>query len=34
MAHTNPSGWLMIFFNTKMSFFENLMKNLDNDWSS
>ena len=28
MGHTNPSGWVMIFFNTKMSFFENLMKSL------
>ena len=28
MGHTNPSGWVMIFFYTKMSFFENLMKNL------
>ena len=28
MGHTNPSGWVMIFLNTKMSFFENLMKNL------
>ena len=27
MGHTNPSGWV-IFFNTKMSFFENLMKSL------
>ena len=24
MDHTNPSGWVMIFFYTKVSFFENL----------
>ena len=34
MGHTNPSGWVMIFFNIKMSFFENLMKKLDSGLSS
>ena len=29
MGHTNPSGWVMIFFYTKVSFFENLVKKLD-----
>ena len=30
-------GWwwcVVNFFNTKMSFFQNLMKKLDSDWSS
>ena len=34
MGHKNPSGWVMIFFNTKMSFFDNLMKKLDSGWGS
>ena len=34
MGHTNPSGWVMTFFNTKMSFSENLMKKFDSGWSS
>ena len=33
LGHKNPSGWVMIFFNTNMSFFENLMKKLDSGWS-
>ena len=29
MGHTNPSAWIMIFFfYTKVTIFENLMKNL------
>ena len=28
MGHTNPSAWIMIFFHTKVTIFENLMKNL------
>ena len=28
LGHTNTSGWVMIFFYTKMSVFENLVKNL------
>ena len=34
MGHTNPSGWVIFFLNTKMSFFENLNKKLDSGWSS
>ena len=28
MGHTNQSGWVMIFFYTKVKIFENLVKNL------
>ena len=28
MGHTNPSGWVMIFFYTKVTIFENLVKKL------
>ena len=34
MGHANPSGWVMIFFYTKVSVFENLVKKLDSGWSS
>ena len=34
MGHTNPSAWIMIFFFTKVTIFENLMKKLDSSWSS
>ena len=34
MGHTNPSVWIMIFFYTKVTIFENLMKKLDSSWSS
>ena len=28
MGHTNPSGWVMTYFYTKVSFSDNLVKNL------
>ena len=28
MGHTNPSVWIMNFFYTKVTIFENLIKNL------
>ena len=28
MGYTNPSGWVMSFFYTKVSLFDNLVKNL------
>ena len=34
MGYTNASGWIMIFFYTKVSFFQNLMKKIDCGWSS
>ena len=34
MGHTNASGWVMVFFYTKVSFFENLMKKFESGWSS
>ena len=34
MGYTNPSGWIMDFFYTKVSFFQNLMKKIDCGWSS
>ena len=33
MGHTNPSGWVMIFFYTKVTIFENLVKKVDSDYS-
>ena len=34
MGCSNPSGWVMIFFYTKVTIFENLMEKLDSCWSS
>ena len=33
MGHTNPSGWVIIFFYTKVTIFENLVKKVDSDLS-